>query len=146
MNDTLLVSSGVAIGAFFTGIISILNTLHKNKQEDRTAHAKEQDVSIDRLEKQLDALQKALTEMQTLHQNCREESAELRGHITFLHAYAVRLHNSLTKAGIETEPPPELPDQFFNWKEREFSRRTEATHEKLIQAIQSPAPKSGALP
>lgn len=140
MNDmTLGTIIGAAITAVFTGIAMILNAIHKNRQESKTTQFTEQGVIIDRQEKQISRLeaqvlsqQSAIDIIQKQHGECREETAALRLYVTLLYDYAKRQHDSLCKAGIPSDAPPEMPKSWRQGDVVDFISRSTQQNTQLL--------------
>ena len=103
---------GAIGGSVVTGAVTILNTIHKNQRENRAVRFNEQSAIIDRQEKQIARLEGQISVLQEEHGRCREDAAELRVCLTLLHDYAKRQYAAMAAAGINSDPPPDLPSGF----------------------------------
>ena len=140
VTDGRWIALGTLLGSLLTGFVSglvvLFNAVHKARQESRTRHFREQELILDRQEKQIARLeaqaleqQKVIAHIHDLHADCRSESAQLRLYLSVLLEYIRRQQ----KAGILTEPPPDLPESLqVRPDDAEFAARTTAQNTILV--------------
>ena len=134
--------AGSVVTALAGGAAVLLNALLKSRREEQVWRASEQGIILDRQEKQIARLESQAVEQQQviahihdLHADCRAESAQLRLYLSMLFDYARRQYAALGKAGITTDPPPELPDVLRAHDDADFVTKTTAQNTALLAEV-----------
>jgi hypothetical protein len=145
VNDGRWIALGTLLGSLFTGLVSglvvLFNSVHKARQESRSRHFREQEVILDRQEKQIARLEANALEQQgvishihDLHADCRSEAAQLRLYLSVLLEYIRRQQ----RAGILTEPPPDLPEALqVRPDDADFVAKSSAQNAILLAGVTS---------
>lgn len=148
MDSGWIVGIGGVVTAIISGAVVVLNTLHKNGQENRAATVAENNAviaflreEIKRLEASITAQQNSIDSLRQAHTDCREESIDMRNYIVRLFDYACRIYAAQRTGRIIDEPPPaQPPPRTANGKAADFLARTVAQDRMCQDTLMPPPP------
>jgi len=145
MNDApQWLALGSLLGSLATGVISGLvmafTAFFRVRRERQAQKFSEQEKILDRQEKQIARLEAQAQEQQQvighihgLHAECRAESAQLRLYLGLLLDCARRQYAAMQKAGIASDPPPEVPEALkARPDDADFLAKTTAQNTRLL--------------
>ena len=151
---TAIVGACTALGTAAGRGWAWLLTFQRGRRRDEVLAyqdiTRRQQQSLDRLQAQVDELQKAINTMAALHDDCRAENAELYGLLVLQHSTMRRWHELLTERGLAVEPVPDLPPRPGRrpLAEADFLRRSTQQASDLVTGRPPPPPghDRGAAP
>jgi hypothetical protein len=115
VNGETLGALGILIGAVASAFVVIINARAKNKLEEREGTIRGYEKLVDRQDQEIkrhtahgNEQQDLIKKQQELNTVLRERLANLRGRYELVYDYARRQSESMKKAGLPTEPPPEV--------------------------------------
>jgi hypothetical protein len=115
VSGELLTAVGVLVTAATAALIALINARAKNKIEEKEGTIRGYEKICDRQEREItrrtahgDEQQELIHQQQELNSTLRERLANLRGRYELVYDYARRQAESMKKAGLPAEPPPEL--------------------------------------
>jgi hypothetical protein len=118
VNAEAMGALGILVGAVASALVVIINARAKNKLEEKEGTIRGYEKIVDRQDREItrhaahgDEQQDLIHRQQEDNTVLRERLANLRGRYDLLYDYARRQSEAMKKAGLPTEPPPELlPD------------------------------------
>jgi hypothetical protein len=115
VSGELLAAVGVLITAAAAALVAFINARAKNKLEEKEGTIRGYEKIVDRQDREIarhtahgDEQQELIHQQQELNTVLRERLANLRGRYELVYDYARRQSESMKRAGLPTEPPPEL--------------------------------------
>jgi hypothetical protein len=110
-----LTAVGVLVTAATAALIAFINARAKNKIEEKEGTIRGYEKIVDRQDREIvrrtahgDEQQDLIRKQLELNTVLRERLANLRGRYDLLYDYSRRQSESMKKAGLPTEPPPEM--------------------------------------
>jgi hypothetical protein len=115
VNGETMGALGILVGAVASALVVVLNARAKNKLQEKEGTITGYEKIVDRQEREItrrtahgDEQQELIHRQQELNTVLRERLANLRGRYELVYDYARRQAESMKKAGLPAEPPPEL--------------------------------------
>jgi hypothetical protein len=115
VNGETMGALGILVGAVASAFVVIINARAKNKLQEKEGTIVGYEKIVDRQEREItrrtahgDEQQELIHQQQELNTVLRERLANLRGRYELVYDYARRQSESMKKAGLPTEPPPEM--------------------------------------
>jgi hypothetical protein len=106
---------GVLITAAAAALVAFINARAKNKLEEKEGTIRGYEKIVDRQDREIvrhaahaDEQQDLIRRQQEFSATLRERLANLRGRYELVYDYARRQGEAMKRAGLPTEPPPEL--------------------------------------
>jgi hypothetical protein len=110
-----LAAVAVVITAVAGAVVAVINARANNKIKEKEGTIVGYEKIVDRQEREItrrtahgDEQQELIHKQQELNSTLRERLANLRGRYELVYDYARRQAESMKKAGLPAEPPPEL--------------------------------------
>lgn len=137
----VLAAAAAIITALATAAVTVYGKWHTVRQErDATAldeyrkYCERMEKQIDRLEKHLAAQQETIDEMHDEHARCQVEMSELWGWAVLIHTVACQLSERLARHSGEQVEVPDLPER-PSATDAGFRARTSGQGSRTLQAI-----------
>jgi hypothetical protein len=115
VNGEQLAAVGIVITAVAGALVAFINARAKNKLEEKEGTIRGYEKIVDRQDREItrhtahgDEQQELIRKQQEVATVLRERLANLRGRYELVYDYARRQSESMKKAGLPTEPPPEM--------------------------------------
>jgi hypothetical protein len=115
VSGELLAAVAVVITAAAGAVVAVINARANNKIKEKDGTIVGYEKIVDRQDREItrhtahgDEQQDLIKKQQELNTVLRERLANLRGRYELVYDYARRQSESMKKAGLPTEPPPEM--------------------------------------
>ena len=135
-----------ALGAGGAWLVKVISDSRKTSLDEYREIVGRLQKQVDRCQSQVDEQQRAISEMVTLHAECRAETQELYGFIVMLHLAATQLRDRLVSEGKNIEVIPDLPPRPMRARDDrvEYLRRQTQHNTNIAKQAQREDDRAGA--
>jgi hypothetical protein len=151
VNGETMGALGILVGAVASALVVVLNARAKNQLQEKEGTIVGYEKICDRQEKQIVRVeahnaeqQELIHRQQELNTVLRERLANLRGRYELVYDYARRQSESMKRAELPTEPPPELltnvqQELYAMSADAEFEVRQADQADRVLKALKKTA-------